>query len=99
MAALYYNENAGRAQAFTKEGIARYKLYYGRGHEGAAALAVTTDPTLGYVSIFFDELDAMLAGGQNVAPIEEDPPTVASQKARPSKDEAIAAREKHKRYN
>ena len=39
MAALYYNENAGRAQAFTKEGIARYRLNYGRGHEGAAALA------------------------------------------------------------
>ena len=99
MAALYYNENAGRAQAFTKEGIARYKMYYGRGHEGTAALAVTTDPTLGYVSAFFNELDAMIAGGHNVAPVEDDPPTVASKKSRPTKDEAIAVRETYKRYS
>ena len=100
MAAMYYNENSNRPQATNKDGTLRYRLATKRGREKALADPVLVDATYVYVGVFFAEVERLLIEptGVQVAEIADNPPSVWSQKPRPTKEDAIALRGQYTRF-
>ncbi|KAM8755816.1 uncharacterized protein AB9X84_009227 [Acanthopagrus schlegelii] len=96
LAAMYYNENANRPQAKTREGVLLYKVHFPKAMKGqCSAKPHKTEPTFRYVAdmmdLIFDKVfvdptpytNAMLA-----IPVPED---LTAQYAQPDKKEVIAS--------
>eukprot|EP00795_Rhopilema_esculentum_P010095 gene10095-18746_t len=89
IAALHFNENAGRAQAVNKEGNLEYKIVFPKYKKGGTIVRrITTNCTYDYVEKLFGEL--MMRAENGIAePPEQRMKPLCSKYERPHKEEAV----------
>ncbi|XP_074646059.1 uncharacterized protein LOC141902298 [Tubulanus polymorphus] len=89
VAIMHYNENSERAQAVTKEGQKRYKLFYPKYKERHVVRKVLTNATDDYVDLCLGSVFANLK--ENKSEKHVFPPVLSHGKTKTNKHDAIAA--------
>ncbi|XP_033104057.1 uncharacterized protein LOC117106715 [Anneissia japonica] len=96
IAALHYNENAGRIALKDGKGNDRYSVVYPRAKSGGYTLQkVLTEATYDYVDELIAEAIQLCSSGKknlqlSIPQLSSPPPPVCSAFSRPEKDVAIA---------
>ncbi|XP_054773944.2 uncharacterized protein LOC129282034 [Lytechinus pictus] len=103
LAALHWNENAGRSHATKADGTPMYRINYPKAKEGGHTVSkALTACTFNYVRTLMEETMQLVSGKQKIRstiPELEGKPPLCSGVDRPSKAEAIDQLQVHRRFS
>ncbi|XP_041474440.1 uncharacterized protein LOC121423188 isoform X2 [Lytechinus variegatus] len=102
IAALHWNENAGRSHATKADGTPMYKINYPKAKEGGHTVSrVLTNCTYNYVTLLMEETMKLVSEKQKIRstiPELEGKPPLCSGVERPDKAEAVQRLNEHRRF-